>query len=85
MVKPTTCIKPSETAEEASKDNFFTLLHHNNHLNQVRERPSVRGGRGSPLTFGEGDAVSFVPQYFVIKRNVVVKNSWLHYCWKPPA
>ena len=37
----------------------------------------------SPPTFGRGGHNIFChPQYFVIKSNVVVQISWLHYCWK---
>ena len=46
--------------------------------------PSLKGGEGTcPPNFRTvGDIISFVPQYFVIKNNVVVQFSWLHYCWK---
>jgi len=35
VVKPTTCIK-QQTVDEASKDDIFTLLHHNNRLNKMK-------------------------------------------------
>jgi len=47
----------------------------------------VMGGQGdmSSPTFGQGGHYRLSPQYFVIKNNVVVQISCLHYCWKPAA
>jgi len=47
--------------------------------------PSLRGGRGTclPNVWTEGGHNIFCPpQHFVMKSNVVVQISWLHYCWK---
>ena len=40
--KPTTCIK-QKTVNEASKDDVFTLLHHNNRLNKMKFTKSSIG------------------------------------------
>ena len=42
-----------------------------------------KGGTCPPNFWTGGDIISFVlPQHFVIKSNVVVQISWLHYCCK---
>jgi len=47
--------------------------------------PSLWGNGGdmSTSTFGQGGhQIFYPPQHFVIKSDVIVQTSWLHYSWK---
>jgi len=41
-----------------------------------------RGGHGPQLLDKGGHNIVSPPQHFVMKSNVVVQISWLHYRWK---
>jgi len=53
-------------------------------IHSTAEGPRLSGGGGTfPPTFGHGGhSIFWTPQQVVIKNNVVVQISWLHYCWK---
>ena len=45
-------------------------------------RDRVYGGTRPPNFWTGGHNIFCPPQYFVIKSDVFVQISWLHYCWK---
>ena len=49
----------------------------------VGSRDQVYGGGHVPPNFWTGGHnIVCPPQHFVIKSNVIVRISWLHFCWK---